>query len=1015
MASTVYMPFTSAQELSLKTFDYTEHRPHNIEQDLDPDHFFFNNIISQCNYFTEEQFKNIPLSEQTFSIIHFNSRSLRKNFSRIKDCLKVSTKQFSVIAVSETWLRQDQEDSVQLEGYDFFPANRLNVNKKRGGGVALYVKSTFQCEKVKNMTISIENVMDCVTIEIISKKSKNIMVSCVYRAPESNIHIFENKFTEMFDAKRNKLLFVCGDFNIDFLNPHEQPQITQFINSVFCMGLYPVITHPSRIAKNSATLIDNILTNVNEGNINGGLFISDISDHLPVFAVFESTIEKNEHNETRNLIRKITDENIEDLRKDLMCQSWNGVYVEDLDKSYDSFITTISQLYDKYCPLVARGSKRNIDKPWITKGLQNACKKKNLLYKQFLKSRTQEAENKYKKYKNKLISIMRFCKKQYYMEKLEKNKNNTKSTWKVLNELIKNKKSVKEYPSYFYSQNDTIMQENKPIANQFNEHFVKVGESLAKSIASPPNTSQERVRNVISESMFVQETTEKELHDIVSHFKGKRSSDWNGFDMSLIKNIIDCIVKPLKYICNLSLMTGQFPTKMKVAKVIPLFKSGDKHTFSNYRPISLLPQLSKILEKVFANRLTDFILKHKILCEQQYGFRTNRTTSLALMDFVEQVSNAIDLKQYTIGVFLDLQKAFDTIDHTILLSKLQGYGIRGLAHNWVKSYLENRKQYVNINNTNSHFSTVTCGVPQGSVLGPLLFLLYINDLSSVSSKLKCILFADDTTVFCSGDNLEQLLDTVEKELQLLKQWFDLNKLSLHVGKTKCIIFGKKKRTHNKKLTINSTEIEIVSETKFLGTIIDENLNWKSHIKYIQSKISKSIAIMYKAEYCLCQKSLLILYYSLIAPYMTYCIEIWGNTYKSNTTPIFLLQKKAIRIISKKPYKEPTHPLFINLNILKFKDLVNFITLQTMYNAKNESLPPNVQRLFKMRENKHNLRGVLLFEKPKARTTLKTHCVSVKGVDIWNKCPVVIRKSNSPAILKKLYKKNILTHYLSMNV
>ena len=248
---------------------------------------------------------------------------------------------------------------------------------------------------------------------------------------------------------------------------------------------------------------------------------------------------------------------------------------------------------------------------------------------------------------------MRFSKKQYYSELLEKNRTNIKGTWNILNEIIKKKKVVKDYPSYFFSNNDTILKENKPIADRFNEYFVNVGKNLANSIDSPKKKSWDdnSTLNIISESMFIQKTDETEIIDIVCKSKGKKSTDSNNLDMFLIKNIIDCIVKPLNYVCNLSLMTGKFPSKMKIAKVIPLFKSGDKHVFSNYRPISLLSQFSKILEKVFAKRLNDFISKHQILCEQQYGFRKTRTTSLALMDFVEQMTNATEKKQYTVEYF----------------------------------------------------------------------------------------------------------------------------------------------------------------------------------------------------------------------------------------------------------------------------------------------------------------------------------------------------------------------------
>ena len=280
--------------------------------------------------------------------------------------------------------------------------------------------------------------------------------------------------------------------------------------------------------------------------------------------------------------------------------------------------------------------------------------------------------------------------------------------------------------------------------------------------------------------MFLGGVCESDVLEVVGKFKNKRSTDSNTIDMSTLKEVFDSVLKPFTYICNKSFLTGIFPDEMKMAKVIPIFKSGDIHTISNYRPISLLPQFSKIL--LFVNRLDGFIEKYGLLSDHQYGFRSNRSTSLAVIDFVENISTAIDEKQPSIGVFIDLRKAFDTIDHSLLLQKMERYGIRGVTHNWLRSYLNNRFQYVNINNTESHLRRVTCGVPQGSVLGPKLFILYLNENFTVSNNLKIVTFADDTNLFCSGEDMKELLKTVEREIIKLKKWFDRNKLSLNENK-----------------------------------------------------------------------------------------------------------------------------------------------------------------------------------------------------------------------------------------
>ena len=263
-------------------------------------------------------------------------------------------------------------------------------------------------------------------------------------------------------------------------------------------------------------------------------------------------------------------------------------------------------------------------------------------------------------------------------------------------------------------------------------------------------------------SMFINPVNEAEVIRIIKLCKHKDSMDYDGISMWVLSRIAPQVVKPLVHIFNLSFSTGIFPSEMKIAKVIPLFKNGNKSDFSNYRPISLLSQFSKILEKIFNERLQQFLNANNILSNSQYGFRAHMSTVHAALELTESISNSIDSKQHYAGVFIYLTKAFDTINHKLLVEKLSFYGVRGVANAWLENYLMNRKQYVVVDNQASSMQFIKCGVPQGSVLGPVLFLLFINDICNVSNLLKFVLFADDTDILCSNENVEVLQDTLNR-------------------------------------------------------------------------------------------------------------------------------------------------------------------------------------------------------------------------------------------------------------
>ena len=488
-------------------------------------------------------------------------------------------------------------------------------------------------------------------------------------------------------------------------------------------------------------------------------------------------------------------------------------------------------------------------------------------------------------------------------------------TWKTINDIMGRQKKASYFPDTLILNNDLVTSNKQEICNEMNRFFVEVGPALAKRIPDNKTNPVSLIRQASPrQSLFLTPVTEEQVLRKLRDLNTKKSHGPDGLHPRFLRDTAPFIYKSLTHIINTSFQTGYVPESMKTARVVPLHKTGDRKKPNNYRPISILSTFTKIIEGFVHDKIFSFLTRLDIWSSDQYGFRKGRSTKGALIRFIDELQRKLDTGHAAGAVYCDLSKAFDTVSPSILLQKLNYYGIRGVALTWFENYFKDRKQYVQDGQTSSILYNVTCGIPQGSNLGPLLFSVYVNDMTDNLETTKAILFADDTTTYNFDKNGNHLTQILNNDLNRLEHWFETNKLTLNANKTYACEFKDRKQDQIGDICIRNMVVEKRDSVKYLGIHVDNKLNWKSHISYITNKVCQVIGVLNRIRGCLTKSALKSIYYSLIHSRISYCIEIWGTAYPTALKPLIKAQKKAIRIISGASSRSHTEPLFRELNI-----------------------------------------------------------------------------------------------------
>uniref|UniRef100_A0A2A4JYZ1 Reverse transcriptase domain-containing protein n=1 Tax=Heliothis virescens TaxID=7102 RepID=A0A2A4JYZ1_HELVI len=876
-----------------------------------------------------------------FTILTQNIRSIFKNFDNFNTLHQRLNINCDIIVLTECWLTKNYNIPL-IPGYS---AYKTNINRSQNEGVIVYAKN--------HLTVSIEEptMLDC--NRLLVKIGTDVAILAIYRPPSFRIM---NNFIESLNSTLQNLssfknIILIGDININILPENADSAAQEYLNLCAFHGLLPAHTLPTH---QSGSCLDHIMLKSKFRSLTL-VANSTITDHHAALLTLNCKLPKPN-------TRTITKLNVNKLEEDLRNIDYDPVYNSaDPQISMTYLIQKIQHAIQQNTTKHKLTNKNYNLKPWITPGLIRCMRHRDKLH---MKAKSNPENSilqlSYKRYRNFCNDLLRKIKCNYDKNVINNAGTNSKLIWDHIKKV-----------TYISKQNESsssllkVHTSHLEAANLVNNYFIKVGKCLADKI---PRQSQclasiPFINNTTSTSFGLIDTDETEVEQIIMNLKDDCAVGWDNISNKTIKQFRHILVPPLTYIFRTCLSKSHFPQCLKKAVVIPVHKSGSKEQVTNYRPISLLPTISKILEKIINKRLMKYLEKQSILSVRQFGFRPKLSTADAVHLLTNYIAQELDKGNHTIGIFLDLAKAFDTISIPILLRKLEAIGVRGDQLKLFKSYLEDRSQCVKIGDVLScDENNTSFGVPQGSILGPTLFLIYINDLCNLKLDHATIIsYADDTALLFSADSEKDVYRLAQHGFNVVNNWLSNNSLTLNADKTNYIKFSMRKLTsigtysslyaHHCSHAINNKctcpSIKLTNKIKYLGVILDETLSFKHHIESLNNRLRKLIFVFKKVRYIADSKILRQVYFALCQSLITYCITTWGGAGKTLLLTIERAQRAVLKISTFRPFLYPTNLLYKHCEVLTVRQLfiMNIVLKQ------HTSLPYNTQHLNKRRKDR----------------------------------------------------------------
>ena len=833
--------------------------------------------------------------------------------------------------------------------------------------------------------------------------TKGLLIGGIYRPPDLAQNVFIQSLEPILEKAfmEDKEIILVGDFNIDYTHGFDEHSEWRYFMESF--SLQQMVNSPTRITDTTSTIIDHVYMSHPDRSAKLEVKCISASDHFPVcFTHKKYNIKKNKHTLIEYRSHKTFNENA--FIQDLQSKPWNTVFQHD---NPENALLVFEEMYkdvlDYHLPKRVRRVKHEVQPEWMTPDILEHMHKRD-------RYKAEGNKDMYRIYRNQCVQMVENAKESLYKRKLEEAAT-SKDAWKYLKEIIPSKSSV---DPCMIKENDVDITDPKDIAEAFNKHFVEIAEKYI-----PPSNktfNSEKLKQYVDDlvdatSRFsIPEMSQNFVERELARMQPNKSTGLDGIGARLLRIASHIVAAPLQHIYNLSIRTGVFPSRWKEARVTPIFKSGDIQDKGNYRPISILPILSKIIERHVHKHLYNFLMEYKLLHSGQSGFRHSHSCETALLKIIDTWIDAMNRGDLNGVIFIDLRKAFDLVNHDLLLQKLQLYHCNDRSLAWFKSYLSDRKQCVRFNGQLSDTQEVTVGVPQGSILGPLLFIIFINDLC-LHCENNLDMYADDSTIHAQRRSTGELETTLNRDLENVGNWCDENKMAINSTKTHSMLVT----TWQKLIHLDKKELDLEykgtvlgksTSEKVLGLIIDKHINWNEHVKLIHKKVSAKLAIFRKIKNHLPIKYRKLYYSAFVLPHLDYCSTVWSTTSEHNALLLLRLQKRAARLILDKPLRTSSQAMFKELRWMPLQDRIKYRDMVMVYKARHQQIPQYITSMFDTVQNHHSAytRAAVHNHLYRNQFSLEMTRKSFKfrSIPMWNNLPRHIKEAQTLTEFKKLY-------------